>query len=329
VYPSGVKKILIYIPTFNRYELLQQNLRLINNQLIGDSLVRVFVSDNSQSPVEEIVVKSWVPDIVNFKYRKNAGNIGGNANIAGAFLEAQSDEILWILADDTLVAPHAIKNLKHLVSMDVDIYSLTRGFSTRDFQVRSFEYNSRGMSSILNEESWGLISNCLYNMEFVSSHIENAYVYYNVSAPHLAVLFAAMQKSNCIRVADLDEEKVHQGNLLGGDYSASLVGGPQLFLLAPKWERKSLAKSWARRQSGALYANENKHQLSFLTTRAILIKEAGVYVRFFLAIGCIEAALRKSNLGKKVEAKLRNNTFVLKIYAKTGRIKYSVKNLDN
>jgi glycosyltransferase involved in cell wall biosynthesis len=323
-----VKKILIYIPTFERYELLKQNLRLINNQLNNESFVRVFVSDNSQNSIEETDIKSWVPNIANFRYRKNAGNIGGNANIAGAFLEAQSDEILWILADDTLIASDAIENLKRLVSLDADIYSLTRGFSTRDFQVRSFEYSRRGMYSILIEESWGLISSCLYNMKFVSPHLENAYIYFNASAPHLAVLFAAIEKKNRVTVADLNEIKLHQGNLLGGDYSASLVGGPQLFHLAPQWERKSLAKSWVRRQSGALYANKSRHQLSFSATRAILVKEAGLYARFFLAIGFVEVALRKSNLGQKMETTFRNNRFVLKIYAKTGRIKYSANNLE-
>jgi hypothetical protein len=324
-----MQKVLIYIPTFERYELLKQNLRLINDQLFDESFVRVFVSDNSQNSIEETVLKSWVPDIVNFGYRKNAGNIGGNANIAGAFLEARSDEILWILADDTLISSDAIENLKHLVGIEADIYSLTRGFSTKDFQVRSFDYYCRGMASILIEESWGLISSCLYNMKFVSPHLENAYVYYNASAPHLAVLFAAMDKKKSITVADLDEKKMHQGNLLGGDYSASLVGGPQLFHLAPQWERKGLAKSWVRRQSGALYANRSRHQLSFSATRSTLVKEAGLYARFFLAIGFLEVGLRKSAIGKKIESAFRNNAFVLKIYARTGRIKYSLKNLDN
>jgi hypothetical protein len=323
-----VKRVLIYIPTFNRYDLLKQNLSLINNQLIGNSFVRVFVSDNSQNSVEEAVIRSWVPDILDFEYRKNPGNIGGNANIAGAFLEAHRDEILWILADDTLIAPQAIQNLAKFVGINADIYSLTREISTRDFQVRTFEYNRKGMASILEEESWGLISSCLYNMEFISTHLENAYVYYNASAPHLAILLAAIQERESVTVVDLDEEKMHQGNLLGGDYSFSLVGGPQLFILAPKWERKNLARSWVRRQSGALYANKNKHPLSFSATRAILIQEAGFYAKIFLTIGSAEVALRRSSLGKKIEAKLRDNSLVLKIYAKTGRIKYSVKNLD-
>jgi glycosyltransferase involved in cell wall biosynthesis len=323
-----VKKILIYIPTFNRRELLKQNLSLINDQLIGNSSIRVFVSDNSQDSVEETEIRTWVPDIKQFSYRKNAGNIGGNANIAGAFLEARADEILWILADDTLIALGAIQNLINLVSIEADVYSLSRGLPSRDFQTRTFQYNRRGIASILKEESWGLISSCLYNMAFISRHIENAYTYFNASAPHLAILFAAMQETNSVTVVDLDEGKIHQGNLLGGDYSASLVGGPQLFHLAPKWERKNLAKSWVRRQSGALYANEGKHQLSASATKAVLIKEAGVYARFFLVVGFAEVVLRRSSLGKKVEYKFRNNAFVLKLYAKTGRIKYSVKNLD-
>ncbi len=324
-----MKKILIYIPTFNRYELLKQNLVRINDQLIGNTFIRVFVSDNSEDSVEETEIRSWVPGIEQFEYRKNAGNIGGNANIARAFLEARKDEILWILADDTLIAPHAIQNLQNLVSIEADVYSLTRGLPNRNFQVRTFQYDRRGIASILDEESWGLISNCLYNMSFISEHVENAYVYFNASAPHLAILFAAMQGTNTVTVVDLAESEMHQGNLLGGDYSASLVGGPQLFHLAPKWERKNLAKSWVRRQSGALYANEGKHQLSASATRATLIKEAGFYARFFLAVGFVEVALRKSPLGKKIESAFRNNSFVLNIYAKTGRIKYSVKNLDD
>lgn len=324
-----MKRILIYIPTFNRYELLKQNLSLINDQLVGNTHIRVFVSDNSGDFVDETEIRSWVPDVEQFDYRKNAGNIGGNANIARAFLEARADEILWILADDTLIAPRAIQNLTNLVSIEADVYSLTRGIPNRNFQVRTFEYNRRGIASILNEESWGLISSCLYSMSFISTHVENAYVYYNASAPHLAILFSAMQSKDTVTVVDLDEGEMHQGNLLGGDYSASLVGGPQLFHLAPKWERRDLAKSWVRRQSGALCANESKHQLSASATRATLIKEAGFYARFFLVVGFVEVALRKSPLGKKIESSFRNNALVLKIYAKTGRIKYSIKNLED
>ena len=99
----------ILIPTFNRSDDLQRNLRLLTNQIKSDNLqsvVRILISDNfstdnTKEQVENFVSTSEASGI-EIVYSRNNRNIGLESNVVRLLELATSDFVLWIGDDDYL-----------------------------------------------------------------------------------------------------------------------------------------------------------------------------------------------------------------------------------
>jgi GT2 family glycosyltransferase len=113
-------KLFIYIPTYNRPNAIRAQLSALAPQVANHKdRVRVLVSDNaSPHGIYDDLQKEFGTDYIRF--RKNAGNIGGNANIMLGFVFAKSDEFLWILSDNDIVTPTAIEYLISQLRTDID-----------------------------------------------------------------------------------------------------------------------------------------------------------------------------------------------------------------
>jgi glycosyltransferase involved in cell wall biosynthesis len=95
-------KLTIYIPTFQRTELLFDLLKIIEPQIVDG--VEVYVSDNDGSA--DVVVAEF-PQI---KYIKRWSNIGCDGNcLAG--LSTGIGEYVWVLGDDDRPAPWAVEKI--------------------------------------------------------------------------------------------------------------------------------------------------------------------------------------------------------------------------
>lgn len=99
----------ILIPTYNRSDDLQRNLRLLTNQIKSDNLqsvVRILISDNfstdnTKEQVENFVSTSEASGI-EIVYSRNNRNIGLESNVVRLLELATSDFVLWIGDDDYL-----------------------------------------------------------------------------------------------------------------------------------------------------------------------------------------------------------------------------------
>jgi glycosyltransferase involved in cell wall biosynthesis len=92
------KTLSIYIPTWERQELLNSLLASIEPQMTDE--VEVFVSVNKSS--EPYVLPSWV------KHRENLYNVGGDANIAMC-QASTTGKYLWVIGDDERLTSDAIQ----------------------------------------------------------------------------------------------------------------------------------------------------------------------------------------------------------------------------
>jgi glycosyltransferase involved in cell wall biosynthesis len=99
--------LTIGVPTYNRADLLRQQVSSIASQLTQfDDEVELIVSDNcSPDQTRETVEK--LRQQYNFKYVRNKTNIGGNANFQRLTDEAMG-EFIWFLADDDLLRDNAV-----------------------------------------------------------------------------------------------------------------------------------------------------------------------------------------------------------------------------
>lgn len=93
----------ISIPTYNRQEQIQKQVRLLLPQL-NESVELIVYDNNSDIPVEQLFTSE---ELSKFTLVRNSTNIGGDANIAKCF-ENCGRKWLWTLSDDDWVREDAI-----------------------------------------------------------------------------------------------------------------------------------------------------------------------------------------------------------------------------
>ncbi len=109
----------IAIPTYNRSIELNQLLGELFFQLEKCTFnLEICVSDNASSDGTSNVIQRYLdrkPDNLTLKYFLNHENLGGDKNIE-LVINRSAGEYIWLLCDDDLPAPDAIKRLHTLIS---------------------------------------------------------------------------------------------------------------------------------------------------------------------------------------------------------------------
>lgn len=123
----------IYIPTYNRAHLLESELLILGAQVQeAKGEVELVVSDNCSSDnTAEMILRlqqSWP-----IKYYRNPKNVGGIRNILKC-ADLVSGEYTWMLGDDDLVRPGAVKKVLSVLKAhpEVDYVFVNFSFSTKD-----------------------------------------------------------------------------------------------------------------------------------------------------------------------------------------------------
>ena len=107
-------KISICIPTYNRAEHLTNCLQsIILNKSRSIIDYQVCVSDNCSTDETEAVVRRAQANI-GIKYQKNHRNLGAAKNFLEA-VEMADGEFVWLIGDDDLLLPYALKELSGLI----------------------------------------------------------------------------------------------------------------------------------------------------------------------------------------------------------------------
>lgn len=103
--------LTIFLPTFNRAEILDGNLSLLCAEISNQELpITVIVSDNASSDHTESVVKEYTSRYSFVKYKKNAENLGMDGNFLSCFEKAEGKYTL-LLGDDDYPIPGRIAYL--------------------------------------------------------------------------------------------------------------------------------------------------------------------------------------------------------------------------
>lgn len=109
-------KISVCIPTYNRASHLSNCLNSIfingNREEID---FEVCISDNHSDDQTESVVESFKKKLP-IRYRKNELNVGVARNVLKVVDMAQGD-FVWLIGDDDLLLPNALKSLSDLISI--------------------------------------------------------------------------------------------------------------------------------------------------------------------------------------------------------------------
>jgi len=279
-----MKKLFIYIPTFNRINALSRQLDVILpiiKQRQGS--VRLLINDNASDKDLSFIQKNNknYPNII---FRKNPGNIGGNANIALGFVFAEKDEFLWILSDNDIVKEDSIDYILDALDDKVDFYC----FNNEEDNPKTFNYKWKDGCQALMDWRLGLISDGLYNMKTVNGSIDAAFYYHNSSFPHLAVAFATIKKNQIVTIGMLPKNKItdsiHTSSESPTDYRLAHVCMPLLAPLMPKNDARSFLSKWISLHGIDFYKNRFVYFNLYLQSRAVLNYYGGWQTRVMIRL---------------------------------------------
>ena len=281
-----MNKLFIYIPTYNRPEALKTQLSVLVPQISGlTNNVRLLVSDNDSTDQIYADMKKKYSGYENVEFRQNAGNIGGNANIALGFVFAKKDEFLWILGDNDIISESAIDYIVEVLDKSVDFYCFN--FSVNEATAIDYSWEQGWQTPM--DWRMGLISNALYNMNSVQDSIGEAFFYHNSSFPHLAVACATAKLKGNVKFKLLPHEEIHSEEFNSSesptDYSLANIGMPLLVPLFPIDEAKSFSLGWLRKHVVNLYRFRNTRYNIYLQSRSVLRYYGGWKARLLLNLG--------------------------------------------
>lgn len=106
----------ICIPTYNRADILRNNLKIISEQLNENRTneVEIIVSDNCSPDNTQEVVANMQKLGLPIEYNRNAENIGADGNFLKS-MNIASGKYVYLLGDDDFFAPNAIGRLLEIL----------------------------------------------------------------------------------------------------------------------------------------------------------------------------------------------------------------------
>lgn len=277
-----MKKLFIYIPTFNRPKSLETQLSVLAPQVKKFSRnVRIVVNDNNSSKNIEHLIKKY-NSFKNINFIANPGNIGGNANISLGFIFAESNEFLWILSDNDIVTENSVSYILNNINYQIDFLI----FNYDVDKEKEIQFNLKDGFRKLMDWRCGLISDGIYNMRTIKNNIYNAFYYHNSSFPHLAVIFSTLLKINNAKIKLLPRNKINKNTLDSSecttDYSLAYIGMLKLLTLFPPIEAYKFSTEWLIKHFFNFYLHRKEHYDLFVETRAIIWTYGGIISKVLL-----------------------------------------------
>lgn len=250
-----MNSLLIYVPSYNRYEFLSEQLENLTSQIDAGKYtnIKIIVSDNASTDPRYLKLSSKFPRNY-LTIRRNTVNLGLVGNLISGFLIEHWD-FIWMLSDDDVVAPGAIHTIYQAISIA----------SERDFFY--LKCNVKGDERVTNGEiidsidvllkkfslysMFGFISANIYP-SCITKYIEEMYLYGYTLFPFVGAYFKCLQHTT-FSVRCLGENLItwRQNNSAWTHiYNMALLNGPILAEAFKKRRQKQLffstfVRDWA------------------------------------------------------------------------------------
>lgn len=288
--------------------------------------MRLVVSDNSSGDSSWSGIQSMLGPCENARAQRTPNNVGGNANALLGFSHPEEADYVWVLSDDTIVAPNAVETLLNRMASSPDLISL-RLLDSHPPRT-SYDIRVDGISEVFQSTSWGQFGSLIYSRKFIGPSLEAGFGFHDSSFPHLAILFDACWKNTNVRVVEVEGSSIfsssNEENLSGGVYSLSLSGRSALLHFANPEERPSLAIRWAKENCFGIAAFEEIHPLAASASKSALVKYGGVWARLYLTLGRWLYGILSSEFGRWLMTKTQNSVFLMKMASRTGIIFFTL-----
>lgn len=188
------KKLLVYIPSYNRAERLINQLKAILQSDSAD--FDVIVSDNCSTDLNGYLKVQEYCAGCNVKYVRNAVNVGADVNIVNAYLLSLNYEYLWVLSDDDAVLPGVVDFVVNNV-YGCDFLFFTHS-NTQKNDIETWGQSGFFLkANLFTGDGAGLISYVVYKTDILKNQIPVAYNAVNTCFPHLALILQIFKERSC------------------------------------------------------------------------------------------------------------------------------------
>jgi hypothetical protein len=129
----GAPLLSVCIPTYNRAHLLRVALQALLPQVKqAGNLVEVWVSDNA-SPDNTPEVVEASRSLGPLRYSRNASNLGYHGNTVKLSTELATGEYVWVLGDDDVLMPGALRRILDALQANREIDSFYLNYGIADY----------------------------------------------------------------------------------------------------------------------------------------------------------------------------------------------------
>jgi abequosyltransferase len=197
--------LTIAIPTWNRHEYLQQNLRQLKLEIdtVGHHLVEVLVSDNCSPDATPDVVRAAQAAGLAVRYVRNEKNLGWALNFAQCVDLATGKYILLFGDDDVLCSGTLRQLMNHLIDADHGVICL-RPYG---YDVDHEKENPGGSGRVLRFDDantylveiskyFTLTSSLVINRTLLKGVDSREFIHTNLATFHLVLRAALAARSN-------------------------------------------------------------------------------------------------------------------------------------
>lgn len=177
----------IVIPTYNRPEKIQKQVRLLIPQLTGECSL-IVIDNHSNTPVESLFSDS---EKKHFEIITNTRNIGGDGNLVKCF-DVCNGKWLWTLSDDDPVKSDSVST----ILSDIHKVSDNTVFINYDKKNSYEAVGIEEMNKHWQNNYWSLfwMSACLYNVELLSDTLYTCFFAVSTMQPGIVLLASSLLK---------------------------------------------------------------------------------------------------------------------------------------
>jgi abequosyltransferase len=185
-------KLAIAIPTYNRSEILRENLLLIFDDLKRYS-IPVYISDDSTNDSTQIIANELVAEYPHVFYLKNIPSLGHDLNCIRTLKLPRTDYV-WYLNDSAIIVPGALsKVLEVLNTSDYDFVSVNAKGRRLDLNDQVFS----DANHLLVTLGWHLTqTGCTIYSKKCLSVIEFLQISNCKNFPQTAIIFECFSEGN-------------------------------------------------------------------------------------------------------------------------------------
>lgn len=178
----------ISIPTFNRPQILQSNLKSLLNQ-VKEHEIPIYISDDSTNNKTKDIIRKYMNEYDFLFYKQNNPSLGHDSNIVQSLLN-KSSEYVWLLGDSTVIADGAINQVIKIIrsfspniivcnSRDRILDIKSEHIKDKDYALESFGWHTT------------LTGTTIYNKNVISK-IQTLDLNEFKNFPHIGIIFQSL-----------------------------------------------------------------------------------------------------------------------------------------